>query len=79
MSLLLPLAVERGVCVITNMGASMIWKTTARAYNLAALKYWGLATHINFLLLAGMHSLNALFLLGDTTLNSLRFPWFWIS
>ncbi|XP_058081440.1 uncharacterized protein LOC131229495 [Magnolia sinica] len=68
MSLLLLLAVERGVCVITNMGASfchptrkclkldhfqapwisfffstvylgMIWKTTTRAYNLAALKY----------------------------------------
>ncbi|XP_058087641.1 uncharacterized protein LOC131234722 isoform X1 [Magnolia sinica] len=107
MSLLLPLAMERGVCVITNISASffhptrkclkldhvqapwisffstvylvMIWKTTVRAYDVATLKYWGLATHINFLLLAGMHSLNAVFLLGDTALNSLRFPWFWIS
>lgn len=30
-------------------------------------------------ILIGMHSVNAIFLLGDTALNSLRFPWFRIS
>ncbi|CAA7402271.1 unnamed protein product [Spirodela intermedia] len=29
--------------------------------------------------MSGMHSMNAIFLLGDTALNSLRFPWFRIS
>ncbi|VAH72922.1 unnamed protein product [Triticum turgidum subsp. durum] len=32
-----------------------------------------------FCLLIGTHSLNALFIIGDTALNSLRFPWFRIS
>lgn len=31
--------------------------------------------HFNFLII-NMHSINAVFLLGDTALNSLRFPWF---
>ncbi|KAH7858830.1 hypothetical protein Vadar_028495 [Vaccinium darrowii] len=34
--------------------------------------------HINFLVVY-MHSLNAVFLLGDTVLNCLRFPWFRIA
>ncbi|XP_042500588.1 uncharacterized protein LOC122078601 isoform X2 [Macadamia integrifolia] len=34
--------------------------------------------HLNFLLV-GMHSVNAIFLLGDTALNCLRFPWFRIA
>ncbi|KAL1568211.1 hypothetical protein AAHA92_03608 [Salvia divinorum] len=31
--------------------------------------------HFNFLII-NMHSINAVFLLGETALNSLRFPWF---
>ncbi|BAT76075.1 hypothetical protein LR48_Vigan01g234800 [Vigna angularis] len=31
--------------------------------------------HINLLIIS-MHTINAVFLLGDTALNSLRFPWF---
>ncbi|XP_043707786.1 uncharacterized protein LOC122657087 isoform X1 [Telopea speciosissima] len=34
--------------------------------------------NLNFLII-GMHSLNAVFLLGDTVLNCLRFPWFRIA
>ncbi|KAL9337915.1 hypothetical protein Peur_069684 [Populus x canadensis] len=34
--------------------------------------------HLNALII-GIHSLNAVFLLGDTALNSLRFPWFRIA
>ncbi|KAJ6387004.1 hypothetical protein OIU78_016854 [Salix suchowensis] len=34
--------------------------------------------HLNALIIS-MHSLNAVFLLGDTALNSLRFPWFRIA
>ncbi|CAA6661218.1 unnamed protein product [Spirodela intermedia] len=33
---------------------------------------------LNFFMI-GLHSVNAIFLLGDTALNSLRFPWFRIS
>nr|WCD39202.1 putative UDP protein [Annona squamosa] len=40
---------------------------------------WGYAFQIIYQLLIVMHSMNALFLLGDAALNCLRFPWFRIS
>ncbi|CAL5336228.1 unnamed protein product [Camellia sinensis] len=33
---------------------------------------------LNFLII-NLHTINAVFLLGDTTLNCLRFPWFRIA
>ncbi|KAI7734480.1 hypothetical protein M8C21_030288, partial [Ambrosia artemisiifolia] len=41
--------------------------------------FWGYAFQIMFQFIINMHSINAVFLLGDTALNSLRFPWFRIA
>lgn len=40
---------------------------------------WSYAFQVIFQLTISLHSVNAIFLLGDTVLNSLRFPWFRIS
>ncbi|KAJ8631171.1 hypothetical protein MRB53_024494 [Persea americana] len=64
----------------------IIYQTCAGAAMLTDVVFWLIifpfltykAYALNFLLV-GMHSLNVVFLLGDTGLNCLRFPWFRIS
>ncbi|KAM0903794.1 hypothetical protein ACQ4PT_018453 [Festuca glaucescens] len=41
--------------------------------------FWGYLLQIIYQLLIGMHSVNAVFLLGEASLNSMRFPWFRIA
>nr|CAD1838359.1 unnamed protein product [Ananas comosus var. bracteatus] len=61
----------------------IIYQTNAGAVMLTDCVFWFIIFpflaikdyDLNFLLI-GMHSVNAVFLLGDTALNSLRFPWF---
>ncbi|XP_077218230.1 protein rolling protein isoform X2 [Tasmannia lanceolata] len=60
-----------------------VYQTCAGAVMLTDIVFWGLIVpflsneHFSLNLLMGcMHSLNALFLLLDTSLNSLPFPWF---
>ncbi|KAH7682884.1 hypothetical protein IHE45_05G148200 [Dioscorea alata] len=64
----------------------IIYQTNAGAVILTDCVFWfilypflSMKDHdLNFFLV-GMHSINAVFLLGDTFLNSFRFPWFRIS
>ncbi|XP_058091846.1 uncharacterized protein LOC131237848 [Magnolia sinica] len=80
---------ERYVCKISGIWGyvfQIIYQTSAGAATLTDVVFWLIIYpfltakdyRLNFLL-AGMHSLNAVFLLGDAALNSLRFPWFRIS
>ncbi|KAL7167364.1 hypothetical protein ACSBR2_037930 [Camellia fascicularis] len=39
-------------------------------------RFWGYIFQIVFQLIINMQTINAVFLLGDTALNCLRFPWF---
>uniref|UniRef100_A0A0D9UXC0 Uncharacterized protein n=1 Tax=Leersia perrieri TaxID=77586 RepID=A0A0D9UXC0_9ORYZ len=41
--------------------------------------FWGYLFQIMFQLLLGTHSINVVFMIGDTALNSLHFPWFRIA
>uniref|UniRef100_A0A0E0FGW2 Uncharacterized protein n=1 Tax=Oryza nivara TaxID=4536 RepID=A0A0E0FGW2_ORYNI len=41
--------------------------------------FWGYLFQIMFQLLIGTHSINVVFMIGDTAMNSLRFPWFRIA
>lgn len=64
----------------------IIYQTNAGAVMLTDCVFWLIIFpflamkdyNLNFLLI-GMHSVNAAFLLADTALNSLRFPWFRIA
>ncbi|XP_043687146.1 uncharacterized protein LOC122638310 isoform X2 [Telopea speciosissima] len=64
----------------------IIFQITAGAVMLTDCVFWLIIFpfltmkdyNLNFLLV-GMHSVNAIFLLGDTALNCLRFPWFRIA
>ncbi|XBI62272.1 hypothetical protein VPH35_042919 [Triticum aestivum] len=64
----------------------IMFQTNAGAVMLTDMVFWFILYpflarnqyQMNFLLI-GTHSLNALFIIGDTALNSLRFPWFRIS
>uniref|UniRef100_A0A1D1YS05 Signal recognition particle SEC65 subunit n=1 Tax=Anthurium amnicola TaxID=1678845 RepID=A0A1D1YS05_9ARAE len=64
----------------------IIYQTNAGAVMLTDCVFWLIIVpflaikdyNLNFFMI-GMHSVNAIFLLGDTALNSLRFPWFRIS
>ncbi|XP_072961419.1 uncharacterized protein [Typha angustifolia] len=64
----------------------IIFQTNAGAVMLTDSVFWFIIFpvlaikdyNLNFTLI-WMHSINAVFLLGDTALNSLRFPWFRIS
>lgn len=64
----------------------IIYQTNAGAVMLTDCVFWFIIFpfltvkdyNLNFLLI-GMHSVNAVFLLGEAALNSLRFPWFRIA
>ncbi|KAM3296021.1 hypothetical protein ACQJBY_038381 [Aegilops geniculata] len=64
----------------------IIYQTNAGAVMLTDCVFWFIIFpfltvkdySMNFLLI-GMHSVNAVFLLGEASLNSLRFPWFRIA
>ncbi|WOL02967.1 hypothetical protein Cni_G11686 [Canna indica] len=64
----------------------IIFQTSAGAVLLTDCVFWLIIFpflaikdyNLNFVLI-GMHSVNAIFLLGDTALNSLSFPWFRIA
>ncbi|XP_077253593.1 uncharacterized protein LOC143892685 isoform X2 [Tasmannia lanceolata] len=64
----------------------IVYQTSAGAVFLTDIVFWLIIFpfltvkdySLNFLLV-GMHSINAVFLLGDAALNCLRFPWFRIS
>ncbi|KAG8076673.1 hypothetical protein GUJ93_ZPchr0006g44841 [Zizania palustris] len=64
----------------------VIYQTNAGAVMLTDCVFWFIIFpfltikdyNLNFLLI-GMHSVNAVFLLGEAALNSLRFPWFRIA
>uniref|UniRef100_A0A1D1Z4W7 Ig lambda chain V-VII region MOT n=1 Tax=Anthurium amnicola TaxID=1678845 RepID=A0A1D1Z4W7_9ARAE len=64
----------------------IIYQTNAGAVMLTDCVFWFIIVpflaikdyDLNFFMI-GMHSVNAIFLLGDTALNSMRFPWFRIS
>lgn len=60
----------------TNAGAVML---TDFVFWLIIVPFLSMEDYDLNLILVGMHSVNALFLLGDTALNSLRFRWFRIS
>lgn len=76
----------RQITGIWGYAFQIIYQTCAGAAMLTDVVFWLIIypflthkTHnLNFLLV-GMHSLNVVFLLGDTVLNCLRFPWFRIS
>ncbi|KAG6390885.1 hypothetical protein SASPL_148630 [Salvia splendens] len=52
----------------------IIFQMNAGAVMLTDSVFWFIL--VPFLLIINMHSINAVFLLGETALNSLRFPWF---
>ncbi|XP_039127628.1 uncharacterized protein LOC120263720 isoform X3 [Dioscorea cayenensis subsp. rotundata] len=60
----------------------VIYQTSAGAVVLTDVVFWGLlvpllSEHFKVnLIMASMHSVNAIFLLIDTALNSMSFPWF---
>lgn len=60
----------------TNAGAVML---TDCVFWLIIFPFLAIKDYDLNLILIGMHSINAVFLLGDTALNNLRFPWFRIS
>ncbi|XP_072998490.1 uncharacterized protein [Typha latifolia] len=60
----------------TNAGAVML---TDCVFWLIIFPFLAIKDYDLSILLIGMHSVNAVFLLGDTALNSLRFPWFRIA
>ncbi|XP_024047246.1 uncharacterized protein LOC18050877 [Citrus clementina] len=64
----------------------VLFQTIAGAVVLTDLVYWGvifpfltLEEYKLNLMTVNMHAINAFFLLGDTALNSMQFPWFRIS
>ncbi|KAI0529553.1 hypothetical protein KFK09_002105 [Dendrobium nobile] len=74
---------------IVNLGGSLfqiIYQTNAGAVMLTDFVFWLIIFpfltikdyDLSFLQI-GMHSLNAVFLIGDTALNSMLFPWFRIA
>ncbi|KAK1280020.1 hypothetical protein QJS04_geneDACA002799 [Acorus gramineus] len=60
----------------TNAGAVML---TDCVFWLIIVPFLALEDYKLSVINIGMHSVNAVFLLGDTILNQLRFPWFRIS
>ncbi|XP_047331946.1 uncharacterized protein LOC124935563 [Impatiens glandulifera] len=59
-----------------NLGATIL---TDGMFWLIIVPFLKIKNHnLNFFII-NMHTINAIFLLGDTALNSLRFPWFRLS
>ncbi|XP_020101194.1 uncharacterized protein LOC109719082 isoform X4 [Ananas comosus] len=77
--------IEQKAGILENL-MQITYQTSAGAVVLTDIVFWGLLVpflsveHFSLDLLMGcMHSVNAVFLLLDTALNSMPFPWFRIS